>query len=142
MDATATHRLRGPEDIARYAAFITGVDPMEFGRYKILKPEQRRITSRYADEVLYAIGVYLMSLEPPKNPDSAPAALIVRGRQIFARETCVNCHVADYASGKLSFRQRVKNRHPDHPNQADIVNISVGTDPGVGDEDSQGDRIL
>ena len=26
MDATATHRLRGPEDVARYAAFISGVD--------------------------------------------------------------------------------------------------------------------
>jgi mono/diheme cytochrome c family protein len=131
MDATATHRLRGPEDVARYAAFISGIDPMEFGKYKILKPEQRRITFRYADEVLYAIGAYLMSLEPPKNPDSAPAALIVRGRQIFARETCINCHVPpNYTSGKLTLADEYKPR-PDHPNQADIVNISVGTDPGL-----------
>jgi hypothetical protein len=131
MDATATHRLRGPEDVARYAAFISGIDPMDFGKYKILKPEQRRITFRYADEVLYAIGAYLMSLEPPKNPDSAPAALIVRGRQIFARETCINCHVQpNYTSGKLTLAEGYK-PPPDHPNQADIVNISVGTDPGL-----------
>ena len=29
LDATATHRLRGPEDIARYAALVTGADRME-----------------------------------------------------------------------------------------------------------------
>ena len=131
MDATATHRLRGPEDVARYAAFISGIDPMEFGKYKILKPEQRRITLRYADEVLYAIGVYLMSLEPPRNPDSGSAALITRGRQIFAHETCINCHVPpNYTSGKLTLADGYK-PPPDHPNQADIVNISVRTDPGL-----------
>jgi hypothetical protein len=42
---------------------------MEFRPYKILTPEQRRLRFRYADEVLYAIGMYLLSLNPPKNPD-------------------------------------------------------------------------
>jgi hypothetical protein len=46
MDATGTHRLRGPEDIARYAAFVVGADSMEFGSYKILKPEQRTRAER------------------------------------------------------------------------------------------------
>ncbi len=131
MDATATHRLRRPGDVARYVAFITGIDPMEFGQYKILKPEQRRITFRYADEVLYAIGLYLMSLQPPQNPDSAPPALITRGRQIFARETCINCHLPPtYTSGKLTLAQGYT-PPSDHPNQPDILNISVGTDPGL-----------
>ena len=31
VDATGTHRLRGPEDVGRYAAFVMGADPMEFG---------------------------------------------------------------------------------------------------------------
>jgi hypothetical protein len=66
MDATGTHRLRGPEDVARYAAFILGADPMEFGPYKILPAEQRRIRVRVADEILYGIGMDLMSLEPLK----------------------------------------------------------------------------
>ena len=79
IDATGTHRLRGPEDIARYAAFITGADPMEFGEYKILTPERQRVRFRYADEVLYATGAYLMSLEPPRDPDVAPATLVTRG---------------------------------------------------------------
>jgi hypothetical protein len=138
MDATATHRLGRPEDVARYAAFITGTDPMEFGHYKILKPEQRRITSRYADEVLYAIGVYLMSLEPPKNLDSAPAALIERGRQVFTRETCINCHVPpNYTSGKLTLADGYT-PPSDHPNQPDILNISVRTDPGLATKTRKG----
>jgi hypothetical protein len=131
MDATGTHRLRGPEDVARYAAFVTGTDPMEFGSYKLLEGDKRRVSFRYADEVLYAIGMYLMSLEPPHNPDLAPPALIERGREIFARETCANCHLPpDYTSGKLTLAQGYM-PPPTHPNQADIVKRSAGTDPGL-----------
>jgi len=131
MDATATHRFRGPEDAARYAAFVTGIDPMEFGEYKILKPEQRKITSRFADAVLYAIGVYLMELMPPKNPETAPPTIVSRGQEIFTRENCVNCHVPpDYTSGKLTLAQGYA-PPDDHPFSADIVNRSVGTDPGL-----------
>ena len=34
LDATGTHRLRGPEDIARYAALVTGADRMKFGPHR------------------------------------------------------------------------------------------------------------
>ena len=78
IDASATHRLRGPEDVARYAAFITGADPMDFGSHRILTNEQRKVQFHYADEVLYAIGTYLMSLEPPKNPNPPPRDVIAR----------------------------------------------------------------
>lgn len=131
LDATGTHRLGGPEDIARYAAFISGADPMEFGSFKILSPEQRRMSFHYADETLYAIGMYLMSLDPPKNPNPASAALVARGSEIFARETCVQCHVPPkYTSGKLTLASGFI-PPADHPNHSDIVSISVGTDPGL-----------
>jgi mono/diheme cytochrome c family protein len=131
IDATGTHRLRGPEDIARYAALVTGADPMEFGSYKILNPEQRRVPMRYADEVLYAIAVYLMSLEPPRNPDVAPTALVESGRQVFVRETCINCHAPpNYTTGKLTLAGGFDPPR-DHPNGADIVNVRVATDPGL-----------
>jgi hypothetical protein len=72
-----------------------------------------------------------MSLEAPKNPDVAPSAVVARGREIFTRATCVNCHVPpNYTSGKLTLAQGFT-PPADHPNQADIVNISVGTDPGL-----------
>jgi hypothetical protein len=131
IDATGTHQLRGPEDIARYAAFVTGADPMEFGQYRILTPEQRRIHFRFADEELYAIGMYLMSLDPSKNPDVAPADLVSRGSEIFTREACARCHVPpNYTSGKLTLAQGFT-PVADHPNRADILTISVGTDPGL-----------
>ena len=131
LDATGTHRLRGPEDAARYAAFITGADPMDFGSHRILTDAQRRVRFRYADEVLYAIGMYLMSLEPPKNPNPAATDVLARGEQVFRREGCVNCHVPpNYTSGKLTLAQGWK-PSANHPNRDDIAPVSVGTDPGL-----------
>ena len=131
LDATATHRLRGPEDVGRYAAFVTGADRMEFGPHQILTNEQRRVRFRYADEVLYAIGMFLMSLEPPKNSMQPPPDVRARGEQVFKREGCINCHVPPtYTSGKLTLA-RGWQPPADHPNGADIISISVGTDPGL-----------
>jgi hypothetical protein len=131
LDATGTHQLRGPEDIARYAAFVTGTDPMEFGAYTFRGSSERRVSFRHADEVLYAIGVYLMSLEPPRNPQPAAPELLARGREIFAHENCINCHVPpSYTSDKLMLAQGFA-PPSDHPYRSDILNISVGTDPGL-----------
>ena len=131
IDATATHQLRGPEDVARYAALITGADRMDFGSHRILTDEQRRVRVRYADEVLYAIAMYLMSLEPPKNPNPANAEVLTRGEQVFRREGCANCHVPPgYTSARLTLAQGWE-PPPDHPNRADIAPISVGTDPAL-----------
>jgi hypothetical protein len=131
LDATATHRLRGPEDIGRYAAFVTGTDRMQFGSHQILTDGQRRVRFRYADEVLYAIGMFLMSLEPPKNSLQPPPEVRARGELVFTREGCVNCHVPPaYTSGKLTLA-RGWQPPTNHPNRADVVSISVGTDPGL-----------
>lgn len=131
LDATGTHRLRGPEDAARYAAFITGVDPMDFGPHRIVTDAQRRVRFRYADEVLYAIGMYLMSLEPAKNPITGAADLLARGEGVFRREGCVNCHVPpNYTSGRLTLAQGWE-PPANHPNRDDIASVSVGTDSGL-----------
>jgi hypothetical protein len=131
IDATGTHRLRGPEDIARYAALITGTDVMEFGSHRILSKEQRQLRFRYADEALYAIGVYLLSLEPPQNPSPAPRELIDRGEQVFTREGCTECHAPPaYTSGLLTPARGWKPA-ASHPNIADVNSKSLGTDPGL-----------
>lgn len=131
LDATATHRLRGPEDIARYAALVTGADRMDFGTHRILSDSQRRLHFRYADEVLYAIGMYVMSLEPRKNPEPGPADLRARGEQIFEREKCARCHPApEYTTGKLTLASGWT-PPADHPYRDDIMPVSVGTDAGA-----------
>ena len=131
IDATGTHRLRGPEDIARYAAIINSADPMDFGTHRFLSDNQRRVAYRFADEVLYAIGVYLLSLEPPKNPHPAPAGLVARGHAIFRREKCETCHPAPgYTTGKLTLAERFEPPR-NHPFWNDIHRVSVGTDAGL-----------
>ena len=131
LDATGTHRLRGPEDVARYSALVTGADPLDFGPHRILTEEQRHMRFRYADELLYAIGVYLMSLEPPRNPDVASRDVLARGEQMFRREGCVNCHTPpNYTNGKLTPAEGWQ-VPLDHPNRDDIMPVSAGTDPGL-----------
>ncbi|MCW5965605.1 MAG: hypothetical protein KIT83_16325 [Bryobacterales bacterium] len=131
IDASATHRLRGPGDIARYGALVVGADSMDFGPHRILTDAQRRVTFHYADAVLHAIATYLWSLEPPQNPHPPPAALVKEGQAVFANQGCPQCHPPpNYTSGKLT--PALGWTPPaDHPNREDIVPISVGTDPGL-----------
>ena len=131
VDATGTHRLRGAEDVARYGALINNADPMTFGTHRMLTDAERKVPYRYADEVLYAIGMYLLSLEPPKNPNPPPADLVKRGEQVFRREQCGACHPApNYTTGELTpalgYDVPVS-----HPNIGDVRDHTVGTDPGL-----------
>jgi hypothetical protein len=131
LDATGTHRLRGPDDIGRYAALITGADSLDFGPHHMLPEAQRHVAYRYADEVLYALGMYVMSLEPPKNPKPAPRELLARGEHIFRDEGCVRCHrPPNYTTGGLTLAAGFR-VPPNHPNRSDVMNRSAKTDPGL-----------
>jgi len=131
IDATGTHRMRGAEDIARYAAFITTADSMDYGAHRLLTDAQRKVIYRTPDETLFAIGQYLMSLEPPKNPKPAAASQVSAGEKVFNREGCLTCHTPPgYTSGKLTVATGYKPPE-DHPNREDIVRITAGTDPGL-----------
>jgi hypothetical protein len=46
VDATGTHLLRGPEDIARYGALINDADPMTFGAHRFLTDAGRKVKDR------------------------------------------------------------------------------------------------
>jgi hypothetical protein len=131
IDATGTHRLRGPEDVARYAALILSADSMDFGKHRFLTDQQRKVPVRVADEVLHAIGLYLMQLEPPRNAAPAPAAQVAAGQAVFHREGCLNCHAPPhYTSGKLTLAMGYQ-PPDDHPDRENIVRMTVGTDPGL-----------
>jgi cytochrome c peroxidase len=75
--------------------------------------------------------VYLLSLDPPENPNPPPADLVARGEEIFRREECASCHAPPaYTTGRLTIAAGFV-VPPDHPNRADIVRRSVETDPDV-----------
>jgi cytochrome c553 len=57
----------------------------------MLTDDQRKIASRLPDEALYALVLYIYSLEPPPNPNKA-AARSASGAKIFEREGCGSCH--------------------------------------------------
>jgi hypothetical protein len=130
IDHTATHRLRGPADVMRYAALVSCCDVADFGSHRILPDAQRKIVYRMPDDQLFALAEYLFSLEPPSNPhagDSRAAA----GREVFQREGCASCHAPPlYTNNKLTLAQGYE-LPPAHPNRADVMPLSVGTDPNL-----------
>src|SRR4029434_2048003 len=101
---------------------------MRDGPHRILTDTQRRVRFRYADEVLYAIGVYLLSLEPPANPNPAPKETIDLGTQVFRREGWPACHQAPSYNSRRLTPTGGFTPPPNHPNRADISSRSVDTD--------------
>jgi len=129
IDHTATHQLRGPADIMRYAAVVSCCDPADFGPHRLLTDSQRKIAYTISDEVAFAVAQYLFSLEPPANPnlrDPRAAA----GKQVFEREGCGGCHTPPlYTNNKLTLAKGYTAPN-NHPYRADIM-PSVGTDPNL-----------
>lgn len=130
IDHTATHRHRGIEDLMRYATLITCCFSGGIGPERKFAVAEALPGYRFSDELLYALGLYIYSLEPPRNPNLRNR-IAVRGKGIFAREGCANCHTPPlYTNNKLTLAYGFK-PPADHPNRADIIDLSVGTDPGT-----------
>ena len=130
IDATATHRLRNPEDIARYGALVTCCDSADFGPHRMLSSQQRVVQDPFSDDLLYALAQYIITLEPPKNPNLGDPRSAL-GKKVFEREGCPSCHTPPlYSNNKLTLAQGY--RPPkDHPFAADIIPVSVGTDSNL-----------
>ena len=80
-------------------------------------------------------------MEPPKNPDSSPAALIERGRNV-SRETCINCHVPpSYTSGKLTLAQAYT-PSSESSKPSGHRDLSVGTEPGLATKTRKGTGFI
>lgn len=114
----------------RYAALNQGADALNL--YGEFRPKGKlpdpSTESRYSDEQLYALALYVYSLKPPPNPNKFDA-LAARGKEIFEREGCAACHTPPlYTNNKLTPADGFK--VPDeHRRKFDVLQISVGTDP-------------
>jgi mono/diheme cytochrome c family protein len=130
IDHTATHQHRGPGDVMRYAALVTYSDSSDFGPHRMLSDAQRVIPARASDEALYALTLYLYSLQPPANPFAADAR-VAGGQAIFTREGCGGCHTPPlYTNNKVTLAQGFT-PPVDQARLMDILPISVGTDPDL-----------
>jgi hypothetical protein len=136
LDRTGLVRHRSIGDLMRYAALAQprGADGLR--RYGDFIPEGEDLRTlpdpatygRYSDEQLYALALYIYSLEPPPNPNRR-TQLAVQGEQVFTSEGCATCHTPPlYTNNKLT--PAVGFTIPDgHRTRFDIFPLSVGTDP-------------
>jgi Di-haem oxidoreductase, putative peroxidase len=137
IDHTATHLHRDIGDLMRYAALVTSAESTQFGPHRVVSSETRRTGTRLPDESLYALALYIYSLQPPANPnpfdDKAHA-----GQAIFRREGCPNCHTPPlYTSNKITLASGFE-LPKDKPATLDVLAMSVGTDPGLARQTRKG----
>jgi cytochrome c peroxidase len=84
--------------------------------------------TRFSDEQLYALGLYIYSLKPPPNPNPFNEEA-TRGQQIYQQQGCVNCHTPPlYTNNKLTPVMDFK-VPADLQRSGDVLNVSVRTDP-------------
>jgi hypothetical protein len=132
LDATGLVRNRGIGDIMRYAIINEGLDTLAY--YGDFQPTAHTTAfsaeegTRYSDEQLYALALYIESLTPPPNPNKFDEHAR-RGQQIFHNEGCPTCHTPPlYTNNKLNPVRGFK--VPDDLRKTDaIMNTTVGTDP-------------
>jgi len=105
LDHTATTRHRDIGDLMRYVAMTQGMDVRTaYNGWQPVSelpslPESAR--TRYSDEQLYALALYLYSLKAPANPNRFDATA-ARGQQVFEHEGCATCHTpAAYTNNML-----------------------------------------
>jgi hypothetical protein len=132
LDATATHRNRGPEDIARYGILVTTADDGSIGPHRFVTEERRKILWRNSDEAMLALGKYIYSLQPPHNPNQT-SSLTVRGQQVFAQSGCAGCHTPPlYTNNKLVPAEGFERfDHSNAPPATDVMNVKAGLDPAL-----------
>jgi len=107
--------------LARYGGFV----PEGPGFGALPDPMER---TRYSDEQLYALALYLYSLQPPPNPNKFDA-VAARGQQVFAGEGCARCHTPPlYTNNRLTPAEGFT-PPPDRLKEFDILPVSLHTDP-------------
>ena len=103
LDATGLIRHRSIADLMRYATLVDVAESLAdydgFHPSGAL-PDPKQL-GRFSDEALYALALYIYSLQAPPNPNQ-PDALSERGESIFHREGCASCHTPPlYTNNKL-----------------------------------------
>jgi hypothetical protein len=128
LDHTGLVHQRDIGDLMRYATLVqdmTGLD--RYGEAQPAKPAMGHAT-HYNDEQLYALALYLYSLQPPENPNhwNATAA---KGKRIFEREGCAACHTPPFYTNNKLVPVEGFVVPADHKQRFEISEDRVGTDP-------------
>ena len=129
LDSTGLGRQRSIGDLMRYAALNQGAD--ELTLYDQFRPvgtlPVASTQSRYSDEQLYALSLYIYSLKPPDNPNKF-TALAQKGYEVFMTEACDACHTPPLYTNNMLLP--VAGFKVD-PRNNDVMNIPINTDPNL-----------
>lgn len=134
LDHTGLQVNRNLADLMRYAALNQGMDDLASfdgfvprGEPGSSSPPARSPFTRYSDEQLYSLALYVTSLQPPPNPNHFDREA-AKGRKIFEREGCAGCHTGPaYSNNKLTLAEGFV-PSAEALRQYDILPVSVGTD--------------
>lgn len=132
LDATGHNRHRGVGDLMRYAALNQGADLLSsYGDFipKGSLPDPSK-ESRYSDEQLYALALFVYSLKPPPNPNPFNT-LAARGKVVFDQAGCFVCHPPPlYTNNQLTPVQEFQ-ESAIHVSKPEILQINVDTDSNL-----------
>ena len=112
---------RGTATSSRPGPTISGSRPGFFAEFS---------QARYSDEQLYALALYIYSLEPPPNPNPR-TPLAIQGENVFERESCATCHHAAALHQQQADAGRWIQDSGEHRARFDILPLPTGTDPGL-----------
>jgi hypothetical protein len=134
LDKSGLQRHRGVADLMRYAALNQGADDLgDYSGFIPASPDFRTTVDpttqeRYSDEQLYALALYLYSIEPPANPNRTDA-LAKRGSNVFQAQGCGGCHTPPLYTNNMLLPVAGFQIPKDHRTKFDILDIVIGTDP-------------
>jgi hypothetical protein len=140
LDSTGLMRHRSIGDLMRYAAANYGLDII--AHYGDFQPQAVQTGfaedgTRFSDEQLYALALYIYSLKPPPNPNPFNEEAR-RGQRIFQQQGCIGCHTPPlYTNNKLTPVQGFQVPE-DLRRTGEVLNVSVGTDPALATETRRG----
>jgi hypothetical protein len=128
IDHTATHPHRNIGDLMRYAALVSFAETIDFAGQRMIAPGTERFQTRLPDEALYALALYVYSLEPPDNPNPFDDKART-GQALFERQGCDRCHTPPlYTNNRVVLAEEFTVPDKLLP---DVIRDSVGTDPGL-----------
>ncbi|MGA7413615.1 MAG: hypothetical protein WBW33_24280, partial [Bryobacteraceae bacterium] len=108
--------------LRKYGDFIPGGD----NDHKDLPPPTK--FQRFTDEQLYALALYVYSLDSPVNPNQ-PDAVSAKGETIFKREGCADCHTPPLYTNNKPIPVDGFAVPPEHKKKYDMLDARIGLDP-------------
>jgi hypothetical protein len=135
LDRTGLVQHRDVGDLMRYAALNNEMDFLSsFGgfipsgeNYRTLPDPATQL--RYSDEQLYALALYLYSLEPPANPNK-PSDVTRQGQKVF-NEVCSGCHTPPLYTNNRLLPAPGFTPPAAHRAKFEVMPVEIGTDPGL-----------